>query len=555
MRTHSGVGLAALVLLSGGCLQILGYKDTTVIEPGTGGGGGTAAATTSSATTSTATGGGVCMPDGSKPCYDGPTGTEGKGSCQAGNMTCNAEGTAYGACVGAITPKMENCAAPADENCDGAAPSCKGDLAWAKRFGDMDQQVGKGVAVDSMGNVLITGAFAAGLDFGNGPLNSAGSGDVFVAKLDTSGFLSWGENFGDMASQGATSVAVDSTDSVIVAGSFAGSLDFGGGALVSGGKADIFVAKLDVTGKQIWSKRFACSDDASVVKLAVDSANNVLVWGNFGGFVDFGGGAVPTVGGGDLFLTKLDAAGTPLWSKTFGDKEEQFGADMTVDSAGNVVVTGTFTSTLDFGGGALVASGTDNDIFVAKLDVKGDQVWSKRFGDMNDQFGAGVAVDGADDVLLTGSFTGSVNFGGKTIDAVDVGTDIFVAKFDASGKALWSEAFGSAGDQDGKSIVVDRVGNVLVAGSFTGTVNFGGGPLAVAAGTFMNTFLVKLDANGGHQWSKRFGDVGYVAEASVAVSASNDVVIAGYFAGAVNFGLDPFVSEGGNDVFVAKFSE
>ena len=71
----------------------------------------------------------------------------------------------------------------------------------------------------------------------------------------------------------------------------------------------------------------------------------------------------------------------------------------------------------------------------------------------------------------------------------------------------------------------------------------------------MNTFLVKLEANGGHQWSKRFGDAGYYAETSVAVSASNDVVIAGYFAGAVNFGADPFVSEGGNDVFVAKFSE
>jgi hypothetical protein len=547
MRAHSGLGIAALVLLSGGCLQILGYQDTTVVEPGTGGGAGT--------TTSTVTGGGVCVPEATTPCYDGPPATAGKGSCQAGQKTCNGDGSAYGPCAGEVTPKPENCATPADDNCDGAAPVCKGDLSWAKSFGDTDNQIGTSVGVDSMGNVLITGSFAGSANFGNGDLNTAGSGDVFLAKFDKNGYLLWSNNFGDASSQGAASMAVDPSDNVVVAGSFAGSLDFGGGALVSGGKSDIFVAKLDVSGKKMWSTSFACADDTSVVKIAVDSASNVFVFGNFSTSVTFGKDTLVGAGSGDFFLAKLDSNGAPLWSKRFGDIGDQSGAGMTVDGAGNVLLTGTFTGALSFGGKALVASQSDNDIFVAKLDTNGDQLWSDRFGDGSDQFGAGVAVDSAGNVLLTGSFSGSVNFGGKSLDAADSGTDIFVAKLDASGGHLWSKAFGSAGDQDGTGVAVDGFGNVVVTGSFAGTVNLGNGPLAVASGALKNSFLAKIDAEGNPLWSKRFGDAGYQAEASLSVSSSGDVLLAGYFFGAVNFGADPLKSAGGSDVFVAKFSE
>jgi outer membrane protein assembly factor BamB len=123
----------------------------------------------------------------------------------------------------------------------------------------------------------------------------------------------------------------------------------------------------------------------------------------------------PTGQGEDIhfFLAKLDASGSPLWSKSFGDMENQQGAGMTVDSAGNVLIAGTFASTVNFGGSTLVASGNDNDIFVAKLDANGEHLWSNRFGDSSDQFGASIAVDSAGNVLLTGSFTGSVSFGGK----------------------------------------------------------------------------------------------------------------------------------------------
>ena len=61
----------------------------------------------------------VCSPGSTAPCYTGPSGTEGVGTCQAGTQTCNATGTAYGACVGSVTPTTEVCGDAVDNDCDG----------------------------------------------------------------------------------------------------------------------------------------------------------------------------------------------------------------------------------------------------------------------------------------------------------------------------------------------------------------------------------------------------------------------------------------------------
>jgi hypothetical protein len=452
-------------------------------------------------------------------------------------------------------PTAEDCTTLADEDCDGKTPACKGSLLWAKGFGDAGDQLGTSIATDGIGNVLFTGSFTGSVDFGTGPLNSAGGDDIFVAKLDTNGFPLWSRSFGGTGNQDGASLAVDSFGNVFVTGSFSESVDFGDGELKSMGSNDIFIAKLDASGNHLWSKRFGDMDDQDGVSVAVDSAGNVLVIGYFWGSVDLGGGSLTSAGSGDIVVAKFDASGNHLWSKKFGDTENQFGASIAVDSSDNVLVTGSFTSSVDFGGGTLVASGNSNDIFVAKLDKDGHHLWSNRFGDTSDQSGASITVDGSDNVLITGSFTGSVNFGGNSLVEDDGSNDIFVAKFDAGGKHLWSKPFGSAGDQDGASVAVTGAGNVFVTGGFTGSVDFGGGPLASASAVVSDIFIVKLDASGSHQWSKRFGDVDYQAGASIALDGGGNVFATGNFAGTVDFGDGSLMSGGGRDVFVVKFSE
>ncbi|WP_437812733.1 hypothetical protein [Sorangium sp. So ce1078] len=123
-----------------------------------------------------------------------------------------------------------------------------GNHLWSKGFGTIDIDRGEGLAVDGAGNVVLAGFFlGAGpgtLDFGGGPLPSAGSSDIFVAKLDPDGHHVWSRSYGDPNSQNAAAVAVDPWDNVLVTGGFAGDVDFGGGTLVGQGGRDAFLAKL-----------------------------------------------------------------------------------------------------------------------------------------------------------------------------------------------------------------------------------------------------------------------------------------------------------------------
>jgi hypothetical protein len=115
---------------------------------------------------------------------------------------------------------------------------------WSKRFGDTEWDTAESVVTDGVGNVIVGGGYQGTVDFGGGPLPSAGRLDGFVLELDSWGNYRGARAFGDKASQSAMSVMADYEGHVLVAGSFEGSLDFGRGTLVSAGGEDVFFAKL-----------------------------------------------------------------------------------------------------------------------------------------------------------------------------------------------------------------------------------------------------------------------------------------------------------------------
>jgi hypothetical protein len=344
-----------------------------------------------------------------------------------------------------VTPTPEDCATATDEDCDGLAPACKGALLWSERFGDATTQRPETVAADASGNVLLGGWFYGSIDLGGGPLASMGLDDAFLAKLDAGGHHLWSRRFGDVQSQKITAVAIDNAGDVIVAGTFAGVIDLGGGPLTSAGGLDVFLAKLDPDGNHMWSRRFGDAKNQTAVSLAVDGTGNVLVSGDFLGAVDFGGGPLTSAGGLDVFLVKLDAAGSYLWSKTFGDTDDQKGLRVAANGTGDVLVGGDFFGLMDFGGGPLPTMG-GNDVIIAKLNSAGDHLWSKRFSGASDEIQLRFAMDQAGSAVLAGGFMGSVDLGGGLLTSAG-GLDVFLAKLDANGNHVWSARFGDDSDQ------------------------------------------------------------------------------------------------------------
>jgi hypothetical protein len=493
--------------------------------------------------------GAPCGPGDVLSCYPGPPGTEGFGVCAPGSQVCGPLGV-LGPCEGAVVPSAEVCGSGADESCDGE-PACSGLHRFSKIFGSEEEQIGESAATDSAGNVFMAGSFTGRINLGGTLFDSAGGADAFLVKLDPTGKLLWGKRFG--ATKDERAEAVDSAGNVVVAGVFESSINLGGAALNSTGGSDVFVAKLSPDGAHLWSKSAGDGLDQWIHGVAVDGADNILLTGAFESGIGFGGSVVQSAGGLDIFVAKLGPDGAHVWTRGFGGPDDQRGASVAADSAGNVVVLGSLRGAADLGGGSIASVGGD-DVALVKLTAAGAHVFSKGFGDAADQVGEGVAIDGQNGIVLTGTFSSVINFGGDPL--VSLGKeDVFVARLSPSGAHQQSARFGDADSQLAAGVAIDAGNNVILTGSFAGSIDLGGGPhMSSGALGALDIFAAKLATNGAYVWSKAFGAGGDQAARAVAVDDSNALWLTGFYKGRVAFGGASLPPAGGRDFFAAKLS-
>ena len=241
---------------------------------------------------------------------------------------------------------------------------------------------------------------------------SSGGYDMFLAKYSPQGAHLWSQKFGGTLNDMINGIAVDSQGNVVVTGTFQGTVGVGGVTWNSiYGATDMFIAKYSPQGGHIWSKTFDNDGGDEYAKgIALDGNDNIFITGNFGVWVDFGGGYVIAAGGGDYFVAKFSSVGSYLWAKAYGGTGGQLACAVAVDAAGDAVVTGGFDLQIDAGGG--VISTQHNDIFVAKYSgVNGSYQWLKTLGGLGTHGVCDLATDGQRNITLTGYFDSSgLNF-------------------------------------------------------------------------------------------------------------------------------------------------
>ncbi|WP_437780840.1 hypothetical protein [Sorangium sp. So ce1097] len=462
-----------------------GFAGAGGSSSGDGGGG---------ASSSTGSGGspGTCVPGSIIACYSGPAGTRDVGLCAAGTQICHPDGFGYGPCTGEVTPTQEICDTPEDESCDGD-PSCPQPAAWARGFGGPSTDYGRSIASDASGNYYVTGSFEGTVDFGAGPLTSAGGQDIFLLKLDPSGALIWSKRFGTVHSEVGDAVTVDGNGDVLLAGRYDGDLwdlptglDFGGCSLPGPpdeGLTAMFLARLDADGDHVWSKGFTPDQFLSyrvVHQIAVDALGNMYI--------------AYDSRGEKAKLMKLDAAGNELWDAALIGYPGG-SARLALDGAGNVVTSHAGMI------GELVTY-----LFVSKFSPSGDLLWQYQ----------GPYIDMAYEVGVTST------------------NEIFVlAKVDIIGLSLikLNEDGGHVFTRPmsrGTAIAVDPADNIFVAGSG----------------------LTMHDADGTELWTAGFS----AGVADIAIAPSGAIAITGSVDTAVDFGTGPIVFAGGRDIYVATFN-
>jgi len=392
---------------------------------------------------------------------------------------------------------------------------------------------------------------------------------ILYSSLKAQVNLQWAKQLEGTNNEIGTSIAVDASGNVYTIGYFDGTTDFDPDSTISNlttaGYDDIFVSKLDASGNYVWAKKFGSTGFDDGQSIAVD-ASGVYITGTFTGTVNFGTGNLTSAGNNDIFVVKLTTTGTTSWAKRIGGTLIDNATSLKLDGSANVIITGTFAGTVDFDPGAgtanLVSVGSQ-DIFILKLDASGNYVWAKNIGSMTSDGGWAVAVDGTNNVFVTGSFSGIADFDPSTTNNISLtpvgGKDIFVLKLDASANYVWAKSFGGSNDEEGYSIAVDGSGNVVTTGFFYGTVDFdpGAGTSNLTSNGY-DIFVSKLNSTGAFVWAKNMGgssaDYGY----SIAVDALDNVYTTGYFNLTADFdpgsGTSNLISKGNSDIFLSKLN-
>jgi len=429
-----------------------------------------------------------------------------------------------------------------------------GNVVWTKVFetvpggvgysANWGEDEGTAITLDSSGNIYATGYYRTTVDFdpneGTVELTAAWDYDIFVVKLDSSGNLVWAKSVGSYGNLDRShGIAVDSSGNVHVAGRFRAihnwsDFDPGddtvplpyAGENSSNGANNMFILKLDSSGNYVWAKSMGGTDETPNANLranavAVDSSGNVYTTGDFGSWhVDLDPGAgtekFSTNGNQDVFVLKLDSSGNYVWAETFGSATGHRGDEanlLTLDSSGNIHVSGKFVGPVDFDPGAGTAELTpagvgseraDGDVFVLKLDPSGSYVWAKGLGGSSYDAPKAMVVDSSGNVHIAGAFQETADFdpnaGTEELTSAG-GNDVFVSKLDSSGNYVWAKSISSANSISAPSMGIDSSGNVYAVGMWGAgvTIDFdpGVGTVNLTNETSDSlVWLAKLDSSG-----------------------------------------------------------
>ena len=383
-----------------------------------------------------------------------------------------------------------------------------------------------GVAIDSSDNIYITGTSQGANLFGKN-VTSGTTDDIFVAKLNSSGVVQWVYAAGGTGRDRGRKIALDSSGNIYVTGYYWSTVDFGGGNVTSNGNWDAFLLKLNSSGTFQWVKSYGSNYNDLGRDVAIDSNDNIYMLGNYRGTVDFGGGDENGAVNGDIFLVKFNSSGVFQWVYTAGASSADDSRALALDSSDNPYITGSFQSTVNFGGGNITAANTD-DLFILKLNSSGayQNIYTSNI--FTTKKGKGLAVDSSGNIYATGTFSGTVDFGGGNITTS--GNDIYLLKLNSSLAFQWVKRFavdnGEASLALGLAVTVDEDGNVYSVGQIGSTIDLGGG--SQIFGGQNDAYIVKHDSSGSFQWSKTFGSGSQnnIDKAQDIVIDSNGFVIA-----------------------------
>lgn len=408
---------------------------------------------------------------------------------------------------------------------------------------------------DRFDNLYTIGVFKGGADFDPSDSSSfimnapSFKESLFITKRDRNGNFVWGKQISNPFYEGisASDIFIGKDESVYFTGRVDDGSDFdpGPGSYTYPNTTlpHFYVCKFTIDGELAWVKFL--SGYIIPNALGVDDSGKVYITGKFDYTMDFDPGpdtvwaVSPNPNSSSGYVLKLSALGDFVWVKTLVSGSST-ARDLELDSLGQPIVVGTYTSPIDFDPGpdSLIIAPNDGDAYMWKLDTAGALVWAKTFYGDNFPNYPKIDIDPFQNIIVMGEYNGRTDFlsGPGSVALVSPSRDLFIAKFDFYGDLLWVKELDNQDPTFGSIIGVidvetDRLGNIYGIGYYRGSLDFDPGPgqqIYTSTPSSTNFFyIVKLDKDGNFNWTESFRTKNneYVYLKSVTINSSLDVTL------------------------------
>ncbi len=381
----------------------------------------------------------------------------------------------------------------------------QGGLQWVQQLRGSSTDRINGIAITDDHSIYITGEFRNTLYYNNDSLVSQGRLDVFVAKLDSSGQFQWAFSAGDIGDDSAHDLDILHNGNLVVTGYFEVALPWGTDTLASTTSRDVFVAGVAPTGVPLWTSALKGPGVDECHSVATDTSNCFYIMGSFRDVLYVNGGFKNSFGGVDAFLVKYDSVGQLLWAQTMGGPAGDQGRYVAVDAAQNVVAGGWVNNSFAIEGTLTYLTGErEEDAFAVKYASDGRLIWAKIIG--RDNRGIGSPDGGFFDERIYG-------------------------------------------------VATDEHSNLYFMGTLDSLLVLNGDSLRNRhLNRPTDIFILKYDSTGSYKWGQTLGHYYNDFCYDLLVPNSRELYIAGSFQDTSIFVGDTLISDFGYDIFLAKFS-
>jgi len=308
-----------------------------------------------------------------------------------------------------------------------AKMNADGTWAWATRAGGTGVDEGYGISALPDGSSIVTGQFTDTATFGSTTLISAGSYDVFTAKMNADGTWAWATRAGGTGYDYGLGISALPDGSSIVTGVFRDTATFGSTTLISAGSGDVFTAKMNADGTWAWATRAGGTGVHEGYGISALPDGSSIVTGQFTDTATFGSTTLISAGIYDVFTAKMNADGTWAWATKAGGTGTDVGYGISALPDGSSIVTGVFSGTATFGSTTLTSVGND-DVFTAKMNADGTWAWATQAGGTGYDGGMGISALPDGSFIGTGTFQSTATFGSTTLTSAGH-NDVFTARY------------------------------------------------------------------------------------------------------------------------------